>query len=90
MKKVSFINKPEANDRGQFNFYDEQQPPFNYTSSNGLPPGYDKFADSSLYTISKTHNINDAIITSMILFVYLNLQNIIDNYNSGSNLFLKC
>ena len=82
MKKVIFVNKPEIDNNGQFNFSNEQVTPFNYTASNSLPLRYDKFSDKELYTTTTGHDINNAIIDGGLQFdraSYIKINNLYVN-----------
>ena len=71
MKKVVFVNEPNANANGQYNFDEAEFGPFQFTQSSGLPPRYDKFSDKDLYTVHSGNNTNEAIIDGNLRYVLL-------------------
>ena len=61
MRKRLFINRPDTNARGQYNFFNDNSSN-NYEDSNGLPPEADKFADKDLYSTVEGDTKNETII----------------------------
>ena len=57
MKKVVFTNKPHNDSYGQYNFRDEESPPYYYSSSMSLPSSSTRFPPSLINLFFSSANL---------------------------------
>ena len=92
MKKVIFINKPDVEANGQYNFSENDLSPFLYDNSNGLPLQTDKFSNKTLYSTVKSNIVNEAIIDANLQFrpeIAGDVEITSNNYIMINNLYVE-